>query len=580
MDAVSEIKSRLPIEDLVRSYCALTKKGRNFVSLCPFHHDTRPSLLVSPDKGIAYCFPCQKGGDIFSFYQAVEGVDFVQALKDLAERTGVTLPDDRVPVQKKDEKDRARLSLEHALNLYRKALKTDEKAMAYLRKRGVTDGEIDLFEIGYAPDSYTHTYESLLKDGFSRTELTSAGLAIAKELGEDRMYDRFRHRLMFPIRDLQGRLAGFGGRTLGNDDAKYMNSSDGVLFKKSEILFGLPQAREALRETKRAIIVEGYFDVLACHRVGIANAVATCGTALTEQHARLLKRHVDSVTLCLDQDRAGKEAAERAFAALSKEGLAVYGITLADKDPADAVLADPDGLKSKLETGGQPFLDLVLEQMTASGLNDPRVRRDALERLLRLLACVDSSVERMHAIAKAAAAFGSTPSAFEADLAAQKREAERAQPRQPARPSDAGDSGIFSAAELAMGLILLYPHCKTLLPEMLEPEEGMSRALYKAIMSASSSLALEDFELSSEHRERATILLLYCEQHGMGTWGESIAIREVRRNCQNANRDTIRRKQQDITKRLLEARKSGKSDVEHQLQAEFNELLRLAKPVG
>lgn len=578
MDPVAEIKSRLPIEDLVRSYSALTKKGRNYVALCPFHHDTRPSLLVSPDKGIAYCFPCQKGGDVFSFYQAVEGVDFVQALKDLAERVGIELPDERVPVQKKDEKERARAALEHALNLYQKSLDANEPTKAYLSKRGVTPGEITLYEIGYAPDSFTHTYENLLKDGFSRTELSASGLAIVKDLGDDRMYDRFRHRLMFPIRDLQGRLCGFGGRTLGNDDAKYMNSSDGPLFKKSEILFGLPQAREAMRETKRAIVVEGYFDVLACHRIGFANTVAACGTALTEQHARLLKRHVDSVLLCMDQDRAGREAAERAFSVLSKEGLAVYGVTLADKDPADAVQADAEALKAILASGGKPFLEVVLDGIAAADLSDPRLRREALNRVLRLLASVDSAVERNHYMAKAAAAFGSTATAFEDDLAAHRRELERTAPVRTATPTT-HESVLYSASELALGLMLIYPECRSLLSEMLPPIDPLPAALHAAL-SASASLghpSLEELELTPELRERAHILQLYCEQHGMSGWSQSVAMREIHQNCELANRDIVRKKQQDVTRRMLEAKKAGRTDEEELLRAEFKSLIHLAK---
>jgi DNA primase len=578
MDPVAEIKSRLPIEDLVRQYCALTKKGRNFVALCPFHNDTRPSMLVSPDKGIAYCFPCQKGGDVFSFYQLVEGVDFVQALKDLAERTGVQLPDDRVPVQRKDEKERARACLEAAVSLYRKALKANASVLDYLRGRGVTDAEIDAFEIGYAPDSFTHTYESLLKEGFSRTELTAAGMAIAKELGEDRMYDRFRHRLMFPIRDAQNRLVGFGGRTMGNDDAKYMNSSDGILFKKSELLFGLPQAKEPMREAKRAIIVEGYFDVLACHRIGVKHAVAACGTALTEQHAKLLKRYVDAVTLCLDQDRAGREAAERAFTILSKEGLAVYGVRLSEKDPADAVLTDADGLKALLTGDGTPYIDLALAEMGAAGLSDPKIRREALHRLLGLLSAVDSSVERMHYVSKAASAFGVTATAFENDLAAHHRvEAVRAAPKR--ETSNGAD--LFSAAELVIGLILLYPQCRELLKEMLPPADGMAAALYAAILASNDpKLAIDTLELPAEHRERAKVLHLYCEQHGMAEWTDSVALREIRGNCQNANREAARRKQQEIARRMLEARKAGLNDEEARLNGEFNELLRLGKTPG
>jgi hypothetical protein len=205
---------RLPIEQLVAQYCQLQKKGRNFVCLCPFHNDSKPSLLVSPDKGIAYCFACQTGGDIFSFYQAIEGVAFPQALKELAERAGVVLENKPgMAAPKKDEKDRARDCLLSALSFYRAQLSGSASAKEYLAKRAVPAEQIERFEIGVAPDSFSATYEHLLKQGFSRKEILAAGLGVQKELQDEKIYDRFRHRLMFPIHDPQGAIVGFGGRS-------------------------------------------------------------------------------------------------------------------------------------------------------------------------------------------------------------------------------------------------------------------------------------------------------------------------------------------------------------------------------
>ena len=202
MDTVAEIKMRLPIEQLVAQYAQLTKKGRNFVCLCPFHNDSKPSLLVSPDKGIAYCFACRSGGDIFSFYQKIENVDFPQAIRELAEKTGVRV-EERVgaAAPKKDEKERARECVNAALRFYRDQLKVTPAALEYLKKRAVSAEQIEQFQIGAAPDSFSATYEHLLKDGFSRKEILAAGLGIQRELQEERIYDRFRNRLMFPIFD-------------------------------------------------------------------------------------------------------------------------------------------------------------------------------------------------------------------------------------------------------------------------------------------------------------------------------------------------------------------------------------------
>ena len=581
MDPVSEIKARLPIDELVSRYCMLKRKGKSFVALCPFHNDTHPSLLISPDKGIAYCFACQTGGDIFSFYQAIEGVDFRQALRDLAERTGVPLRGADREVVKQDEKERARACLEAALRFYQEQLRASSFAQEYVKKRGVPAELIEKFELGYAPDSFSATYEHLLKAGFSRSEILRAGLGVQKDLQDERIYDRFRHRLMFPIADHQGALVGFGGRTLGDDEAKYVNSAEGILYHKSRMLFGLHHAREAMRERKKPVIlVEGYFDVLACHKVGITNVVAVSGTALTEQHASVLKRYAEVAILCLDQDRAGQEAAERAFQLLSRAGLSIQAITLTHKDPDEAVTADPESLKNLIEEGGKPYLDVVLNELNALDLSAPLVRRQALKRLLLLLSSLTLAVERQDYVSRAAVLLRTTDLALEEDL----RSLERIPTALP--PVTAGAQGetparhdAFSQVEVTLGLFLLYPRLKSLLPELIPPDGGFSAALYRAITSAPEglTLSLENLDLTQEEHERAALLLLFHEYHGFSEWAESMATREIRRNCRLANREAIRVKQREISKQLLEARAAGRKAEEEKLHTQYQQVLRLAK---
>lgn len=580
MDPVLEIKARLPIDVLVSQYCQLTKKGRNFVALCPFHQDSRPSFLVSPDKGICYCFPCQKGGDIFSFYQLIENVDFKQALKDLAEKAGVELPDrPEETVINKDEKERLRDCLLAAQSFYTKQLKQSASAMEYLQKRGVTPEEIDTFGLGLAPDSFSATYDHLLKAGFSRRDIQTAGLGIQKDMQEEKMYDRFRHRLMFPIYDQQNRIVGFGGRTLGNDDAKYLNTSDSPLYHKAGVLFGLNHALKPMRDQKRVILVEGYFDVLACHRVGIHEVVATCGTALTEEHVKLLKRSVDKVVLCLDQDRPGREAAERAFCIAAKEGLQVEGIVLPDKDPADAVLTSADELRSLLQSGAKPFLDVVLASIQETDLSSPTIRHAALERLMPLLSAVTSSTERMFMVRSSAQALSTTETALQDDL--KKFSSQHTVLTKPVVTAPAAStSDLFSAAELALGLILVYPNHAALIDLMLQPEELFPAALYTALkknIEASAPCTLEALDMDEETRRRAGILVLFCEENELHQWNDSVSIREIQRNCKLANRDLIHRKQQEITRKLIEARKAGSLDQEKILTNEYLDILKLSK---
>lgn len=578
MDAVAEIKMRLPIEQLVAQYCQLIKKGRNFACLCPFHNDSHPSLLVSPDKGIAYCFACRSGGDILSFYQKIEGCDFPQALRELAEKAGVKLEvrhGSQAP--KKSEKDRVRECVHAALRLYREHLRNSPHALEYLRKRGVTEEQIVQFEIGAAPDSFSATYESLLKQGFSRKEIMAAGLGIQKEIREEKIYDRFRDRLMFPIHDAQGGLVGFGGRTLADDDAKYINSSDGILFHKSGILYGMHRAKDAIRENGKALLVEGYFDVLACHRIGASNAVATCGTALTADHVKLLRRYVGSVTLCLDSDRAGQEATERAFLLLSKEGMHVETVVLPGKDPSETLVADPALLSHLLSTSAIPYLDAVLEHLRGQDLASALPRKTALRRLLVLFGALSSSVERKDYLSKAAGVFGTTETALEADF--KRTEQEPQLLRAAAVPSVADSSDLFTTLEITLGLFLCYPSLLHILPELIPPEEGMAASLFSALraMSTQSESKPENLPLSPEHRERIAVLSLYCEQHQFNDWSETLAAREIRKHCRRANRESLRAKQEEITRRLVAARRDGKMSEEVQLQNQYQQVLKLMK---
>ena len=572
MDHVSEIKARLPIEELVRQYCQLQPKGRNLVSLCPFHNDSHPSFLVSPDKGIAYCFACQSGGDIFSFYQKIERVDFPQALRDLAERTGVQLPAEPKHGIDKDERERARGCLEDAVAFYREQLKAAPAIRDYLQKRGVTDEEIAEFALGFAPDSFEVTYAHLLKRGHSKSDIVHSGMAVEKSLAEDRRYDRFRNRLMFPVHDAQGRLAGFGGRTMGGDDAKYINSSDGVLFHKSQILFNIHRAKEAMRKTDTAIVVEGYFDVLAVRRVGCDNVVATCGTALTPEHGRLLKRAVSTVVLCLDSDRAGLDAAERAFLVLAPEGIDVRAVALPQKDPADLAQSDPSTLKELLTSEAPSYIDIVLRQLAQSDVRSAAGKRAALERVKPLLAALPSSVERSHYKAPLAALLGVTESEIERDL-------QRSAEHRAAAPSGTTPSSLFSSAEISLGLLLLYPRTHVLISEMIEPDADFPAALYKAIkkVDADTEISVDMLDLPQELKEKAKILYLYCEQSGFGIWSELSAPREIRRNIAVANREFLRRKQREISEKLFVAQKAGKVAEEELLRTQYHQLLKLAK---
>ena len=579
MDPATEIKARLSIDELVGQYRQLTKKGRHFVCLCPFHNDTHPSMLVSPDKGIAYCFACNSGGDIFSFYQQIEGVDFRQALMDLAERTGVTIDVAQTPVIHKDEKENVRACLENARQFFQDQMRASQKARAYLEQRKIPEALIEAFGLGYAPDSFSQTYEHLLKSGYSRKEIMAAGMGVQKDLREEKIYDRFRNRIMFPIADHQGRLVGFGGRTLGEDDAKYINSAEGILYSKSAVLYGLDSARETIREKRTTILVEGYFDVIGCHRVGITNVVAVSGTALTEQHVKLLKRTADTLVLCLDQDQAGRDASERAFRLCAAEGMNVRSVVLPFKDPDEAATKDPDLLRQLLNAGAVPYFDTVLKEIAAGDVGSAAGKRVAMERIVPLLQAIASSVEREHELKRAAEALATTPTALQEDMERFSLQMTRPQAAVTEEQGAHRKSETFLPIDIALGIIVLHPQLRASLFELIPPEEGFSLVLFEAIrdLPQDALLSLEALPLPPEYMERAAILLLFCEHHGFREWSQSVAVRELRHNCQRANRDFLKQKQNEISQQLLLANKEGKTAEAQQLSNQYQQLLKLAK---
>ena len=313
MGVIDEIKGRLDIVDIVSDYATLQKSGRNFKAICPFHTEKTPSFFVFPERGTWHCFgSCGTGGDIFSFIMKQEGIDFGAALRILAERAGVTLVSKQEEryVDKETEKlyliNAAAAQYFHHLLLNAKAAET---ARRHLTERGISKEIIDIFELGFSPNSWDALCQHLKSRGYESDTMVSAGLSIAKEGGGFR--DLFRNRLMIPIRNEDGKVVGFGARALDNTTPKYLNSPQTAIFNKSSLLYGLDRAKEAIREQGLAIIVEGYMDVLTAHQHSMANVVAPMGTSLTHKHMEIIKRLTRNLALALDADAAGEQATLR-----------------------------------------------------------------------------------------------------------------------------------------------------------------------------------------------------------------------------------------------------------------------------
>ncbi len=351
---IQQVAQATDIVDLVSSYVALKKRGKEFVGLCPFHDDKSPSMYVTPIKQIFKCFACGAGGGVYQFLMLYEKQTFPEAVRSLAERANIPLPHDAAQPQPEGTLSRNDLIAvaTFAARFFREQLKTDRGAGAlkYALDRGLTDESIQRFGLGYAPDSWDALIKAAGANGIGENKLVAAGLAARRENGG--CYDRFRNRLIFPIIDPQGRVIAFGGRALAADErAKYLNSPESALFDKSSQLYALNWARESVVSSGTAVIVEGYLDAIIPMQAGVENVVATLDTALTDRHVRLISRYAKEAVLIFDADTAGQAAAERALEVFLAQRLHVRVASIpSGKDPCDYTLAEGgDGLRTLIE---------------------------------------------------------------------------------------------------------------------------------------------------------------------------------------------------------------------------------------
>lgn len=399
------IKSRLGIADVVGQYLKLERAGLNFRARCPFHNEKSPSFMVSPSRDTYHCFGCNKGGDIFSFVQEVEGVEFREALRVLAEKAGVELKNE----SSGEEGRRARLFalMEDAVAFYEAELKKMPLAEEYLKGRGVTAESIKSFRIGFAPQDWRTLSTHLRSKKWRDVEIEEVGLGIPPQSGTGGLYDRFRSRIMFPLSDGSGRIVGFSGRIFGGDDtmAKYLNSPQTVLFDKSRILYGFDRAKHAIREHGSCILVEGQMDLVMSHQAGLRNTVATSGTALTDDHLRSIRRLTDTLLMAFDPDAAGVRAAKRGTDMALSQGFDVKAIYVpGEKDPADIIRDDVESWKKSVSEASH-VVTFMLRHLTST-VSDPReLRERASKDVIPYIARLESPVARAHFIREAANAL-------------------------------------------------------------------------------------------------------------------------------------------------------------------------------
>ncbi|GGF07753.1 DNA primase [Halobacillus andaensis] len=402
-EKVDEIRKSVDIADVVGEYVQLKRQGRNYFGLCPFHGENTPSFSVSSDKQIFHCFGCGKGGNVYSFLMEIEGYSFLQAVQRVAEKTGHSLPEqfNEMPVQQTDPESQSILDAhEWMTKLYHHMLRNSKEgknALQYLLDRGFTEETIQKYQLGFSPTSPTFVATFLEKKGFHPQTMVKAGLLNANEKGE--YFDRFRGRIMFPLRNHLGKTVAFAGRSLGDQEPKYLNSPETDLFQKGRLLFNFDLARSSIRKSKTMVLFEGYADVLSADQAGIGNGVATMGTSISETQAQLIKRYADRVIVCYDGDDAGTTAAAKAAKLLKQTGCQTNVARLPEGlDPDDYIKKfGGDRFEREVIEASDPYTSFIINFLRRNyNLQLEGDRIAYIEKVLQEIAQLERAIEREH----------------------------------------------------------------------------------------------------------------------------------------------------------------------------------------
>jgi DNA primase len=420
---VQEIKEKLPVNEVVASYIKLEKSGVNYKARCPFHNEKTPSFYVSPERGSFYCFGCNAKGDIFTFVEKFEGLDFMGALKVLAERAGVSL--DRVSAAKDNRKEKLYEILEKSTRFFEENLAENNAARDYILGRGLKEETLKNFRVGYAPADWRVLRNFLKSKGYADADVEAVGLIKKTEKpGGDPYYDVFRGRIMFPISDTSGRVVAFSGRIIVDDEKspKYLNSPETTLYSKSKTLYGLDKAKADIRKRDYSILVEGQMDLVMSHQAGFTNTVAASGTAFTDDDGMdsafgLLTRLSDNMVVAFDSDAAGQKAVKRIVPAISL-GMNVKIVDIkGGKDPADIIKANPKDWAKTLETK-KDFIDFLADTMVDAKATPAMISKQVKQEVFPFVRAIPDDTPRFHAIRKIADKLSISEDALWNDLKA------------------------------------------------------------------------------------------------------------------------------------------------------------------
>ncbi len=580
MDTVSEIKNRLNIVDVVREYGTLHPSGStgSFKMVCPFHDDHSPSMIVNEKKGLAWCFVCNSGGDIFSFVQKIEGCSFPEAVHLLADKAGVAIKDYNPEETKREDQEKERIfrTLEQAASFFEGQLQENKRAKEILERRNLPKEVLKKFQVGFAPLSGHSLERHLLEKGFSRKEMLIAGLVVAEDKTGKQVRDKFKNRIMFPIWNSRGRICGFGGRYIGDSDKapKYLNSPETPVFKKSGILYGLHFAKQAIKKTKYAVLTEGYFDVIACHAAGIENAIATSGTAFTQEQATLIHRYGKEVALALDVDVAGQSAARRSAEIALKKKLEVTVISIpGGKDPDESIRENKEEFLKAIEekkTCIQAFIERAFLHRDPKKIEE---KKRILDEILPVVGALPREIERDHYLHILAEKIGSRVPVLEEEY----RRFSRFSNTIPEKKSVISKTKRISPFQYLLGILLSYPHLyqeseKHFLVDLLPENE--EKKIYKLIgetYTASADVSPETIfqKIPQEEAEKWKVLALYAENKN-SVLPEAVIKEECIKIIHNINVSLIPKKLNELSTALKQEKSDGPM-----LLTQINELTKL-----
>lgn len=596
-DKIAEIRERAPIAEVIGNYVALKKSGNSLKGLCPFHNEKTPSFYVHPNRGFYHCFGCKASGDVFSFLMHVEGKTFPEVARDLAEQTGVQLPvydPQREAEHQRNKKHTERLaSLMEKATEYYVAQLAEHPDAAIAReeyaRRGISEEWARKFRLGYAPHGWDSLARFLDRAGASPEDAEAVGLIVSRRSGRGH-YDRFRHRLMFPIHDVHGRVVAFSGRALTpapsmkeakEPPAKYLNSPENALYHKGQVLYGLHEGRVEIRREDAVLLCEGNFDLVALHQAGFQNALAPMGTAFTEAHAKLIKRFAQKITLLFDGDDAGRKAVREAYGMVAKAGLSAHVVSLPQGADPDSFLRERGGDALRQQIVSAPtIIEHLIDDAAASAEPNPRAKADAIAKLGPILAKVESPIERGLYVERVARKFGI------ADVGLVRRELRRGLGRGEARATSRRDAVQQEIAprvsQLQSSLISALIDQPTLMHH--EGVHKLSRLLTSPDLRAifDSILRMVDRQGSLD----VTALLDELHDNQLRPWLEAkLAVQEhgledARRILDDGlpllERKSIERELPRLQQRIVEARKVGDDALAAGLTREFVELTRSA----